>query len=93
MGSIYTSILPKALAAGAPPQTPNSERERLLCLPVWHAELKMVLTQLKNVLHSHPKAPKSVFGWGPAPDPLSSIAIGKSDFGACQSDTPSWKWC
>ena len=38
MGSIYTQMLPKALAAGAPPQTPNSEGERLRRLPVWHAE-------------------------------------------------------
>ena len=30
------------------PQTPNSEGERLRRLPVLHAELKMVLTQLKN---------------------------------------------
>ena len=28
MGSIHTQMLSKALAAGAPPQTPNSEGER-----------------------------------------------------------------
>ena len=28
MGSIYTQMLPKALAAGARPQTPNSMGER-----------------------------------------------------------------
>ena len=44
MGSIHTQMLPKALAAGAPPQTPNSNEERLRCLPVWYAELKVVLT-------------------------------------------------
>ena len=52
MGSIYTQMLLKALAAGAPPQTPISEGvsrpvegalpqgERLRRLPVWHAEGK-----------------------------------------------------
>ena len=40
MGSVYTQMLPKALAAGAPPQTPNSGGERLRPLPVRHAEGK-----------------------------------------------------
>ena len=69
-------MLPKALAAGAPPQTPNSKRERQNAkekrfrpLPVWHAELKMVLRLFKNGFHLHPNAPKSVGGWGSAPDP------------------------
>ena len=43
---------------------PNSEGERLRRLPVLHAELKMVLTQFKNRIHSHPNAPNSVGGEG-----------------------------
>ena len=39
-----------------------------------------------NWCHSHPNAPKSVDGWGSAPDP--PIAK-ESAFGPCQSDTPS----
>ena len=38
MGSIYTQMLPKALAAGASAQTPNSEGERHRRFPVWQAE-------------------------------------------------------
>ena len=64
---------------------PNSKRERHRRLPVWHAELKMVLTVFRNGFYSHLNAPKSVGGWGSSPDP--PIAR-ESAFYACQSDTP-----
>ena len=38
MGPIHTKMLSKALAAGAPPPTPNSKGECLRRVPVWHAE-------------------------------------------------------
>ena len=83
-------ILSKALAAGAPPQTPNSEGERLRRLPVLHAELKMVLTQFKNGFHSHPNAPIALVAGAPpqTPPPPSPIARERA-FGVCQSDTSS----
>ena len=89
MGSIHTQMLPKALATGAPPQTPptpHSKGERFRRLSVWHVELKMVLKLFKNGFHLHPNTPKSVGGWGSAPDPppiATEIA-----FSACQSDSP-----
>ena len=56
--------------------------------PQWAPrELKMVLTLFKNGFQLHPNAPKSVGGWGSAPDPL--FIARESGFGACQSDTPS----
>ena len=59
--------------------------------PQWAPkELKMMLRLFRKGFHSHPNAPKSVGGWGSAPDP--PIAK-ESAFGHCQSDTPSWKWC
>ena len=44
------------------------------------------ITLFKNGFHSHPNAPKSVGGWGSAPDPPKAR---ESAFGASQSDTPS----
>ena len=61
---------------------PNSKGEPHRRLPVWHAELKMVLTVFRIGFYSHPNAPKSVGDWGSAPDP--QIAR-ESAFGACQS--------
>ena len=52
MGSIYTKMLSKALAAEAPSQTPNSEEERLRSMPVWHAEGRQ--------FPSSPRAPETV---------------------------------
>ena len=55
MGSIYTQMLLKALASGAPPQTPpNSEGERLRRLPVWHAKGK------GRQFPSSPRAPETL---------------------------------
>ena len=59
---------------GLRPIPPNSEGERLRRLPVWHTELKMVLTLFKNGFYLHPNAPKSVGGWGSTPDPPSALA-------------------
>ena len=67
----------------------NSEAERIWRLPARHAELKVILTLFKNGFHLHPNALRSVGGWGSAPDPP---IVRESAFGACQSDTPSWKW-
>ena len=82
MGSIHTQMLPKALAAGAPPN-PQKRGERFRCLPVWYAELKTVLKLFQNGFHLHPNALKCS-----APDPL----VAECAFVACQSDTPGWKW-
>ena len=57
--------------------------------PQWAPkELKIVLTLFKNGFHSHPNAPKSVGGWGSAPDPPPPKKARESAFDACQSDTP-----
>ena len=78
MGCIHIQMLPKALAAGAPLQTPNSEGERFRPLPVWHSELYIVLRLFKNGFHLHPNAPKSVGGWGSAPDPPIARESGRA---------------
>ena len=70
---------------GLRPRPSNSEEERLWRSPVWHAELKVVLTLFKNGFHLHPNVLKSVGGWGSAPD---SQIVRESAFDACQSDTP-----
>ena len=75
MGSIYTHMLPKALAAGAPPQTLNSKGERQSAFGVCQSDtkkLKMVLT-LQKLLPFTPNCspvPKAlVAAWGSAPYP------------------------
>ena len=54
MGSIYTQMLPKALASGVEPQTLNSEGERRQRLPVWHADGK------GRQFPSSPRAPETL---------------------------------
>ena len=41
MGSIHIQMFPKAFAAGAPPQIPNSKGERFRPLQIWHAETEL----------------------------------------------------
>ena len=70
MGSIHTQMLPKALATGVQPQTPsNSKGARFWRVSVWHVDLNVVLKLFKNGFHLHPNTPKTVGGWGSAPDP------------------------
>ena len=64
----------KALAAGAPPQTPpfiaKESGFRLLLSLTRRVENGVIILRLfKNGFHLHPNAPKSVGGWGSAPDP------------------------
>ena len=61
-------------------------RRPIAASPQWAPkELKMMLRLFRKGFHSHPNAPKSVGGWGSAPDP-SPNSEGER-LCACQSDT------
>ena len=73
MGSIYTQMSPKALAAGASPQTLNSKGERR-ALSAFASLTRKIENGVNAIQKWVPiplncsQVPKSVDGWGFAPD-------------------------
>ena len=78
MGSIHIQMLPKALAAGAPPQTPNSEGERFRPLPSLTRRVENGVKAIQKWVPFTPKCSQKRWRLGLRPRPPIARESGRA---------------